>query len=136
MCSACSRIFDRKLIVNQVCLYLDEDTIKSALVKALRNADLDVITVIDAGMLGRSDEDQLNWSTQQKRVIYSFNIGDFCKLHRDYMVEGKTHGGIILAPQQQYSIGRQLTGLLKLLAVKSSEDMTNQLIFLNSYLKN
>ena len=122
--------------MNPVCLYLDEDTIKNALVKALRNAELDVITVIDAGMLGRSDEDQLNWSTQQKRVIYSFNIGDFCKLHRDYMVEGKTHGGIILAPQQQYSIGRQLTGLLKLVAVKSSEDMINQLIFLNSYIKN
>lgn len=59
-----------------ICLYLDEDTIKSALVKALRNADLDVITVLDAGMLGRSDEEQLDWSTEQKRVIYSFNIGE------------------------------------------------------------
>ena len=122
--------------MSRICLYLDEDTIKSALVKALRNTDLDVITVVDAGMLGRSDEEQLNWSTKQKRAIYSFNIGDFCKLHRDYMVEGKTHGGIILAPQQQYSIGQQLTGLLKLVAANSSEDMINQLIFLNSYIKN
>ena len=121
--------------MSQICLYLDEDTIKSALVKALRNADLNVITVVDAGMLGRSDEEQLNWSTQRKRVIYSFNIGDFCKLHRDYMVEEKTHGGIILAPQQQYSIGRQLSGLLKIVAANSSENMTNQLIFLNSYIK-
>ncbi|MEM8832191.1 MAG: hypothetical protein AAGE96_23000 [Cyanobacteria bacterium P01_G01_bin.19] len=39
------------------------------------------------------------------------------------MVEGKTHGGIILAPQQQYSIGQQLTGLLKLVAANSSEAM-------------
>ncbi len=52
MRSVGSRIFNRELAVNPVCLYLDEDTIKSALVKALRNADLDVITVIDAGMLG------------------------------------------------------------------------------------
>ena len=52
------------------------------------------------------------------------------------MVEGKTHAGIILAPQRQYSIGRQLTGLLKLVAANSSEDMTDKLIFLNSYLKN
>ena len=121
--------------MSRICLYLDEDTIKSALVKALRNADLDVVTVVDAGMLGRSDEEQLNWSTQGKRVIYSFNIGDFCKLHRDYIVEGKTHAGIILAPQQQYSIGRQLAGLLKIVAANSSEDMINQLIFLNSYIK-
>jgi Domain of unknown function (DUF5615) len=122
--------------VNKICLYLDEDTIKGALVKALRNADLDVITVIDAQMLGRSDEEQLIWSTKQKRVIYSFNIGDFCKLHRDYMVQGKTHTGIILAPQQQYGIGQQLTGLLKLVAANYAEDMINQLIFLNSYVKN
>ncbi|MGL5835923.1 MAG: DUF5615 family PIN-like protein [Waterburya sp.] len=121
--------------MSQICLYLDEDTIKGALVKALRNADLDVITVIDARMLGRSDEEQLIWSTKQKRVIYSFNIGDFCKLHRDYMIQGKTHTGIILAPQQQYGIGQQLTGLLKLVAANSAEDMMNQLIFLNSYVK-
>jgi hypothetical protein len=57
--------------VNKICLYLDEDTIKGALVKALRNDDLDVITVIDAQMLGRSDEEQLIWSTKQKRVIYT-----------------------------------------------------------------
>jgi len=122
--------------VSRICLYLDEDTIKSALVKALRNADLDVITVVDAQMLGRSDEEQLNWSTEKKRVIYSFNIGDYCKLHRDYMFEGKTHAGIVLAPQQQYSIGQQLTGLLKLVAANSSEDMIDKVIFLNSYLKN
>jgi hypothetical protein len=122
--------------VSKICLYLDEDTIKGALVKALRNADLDVITVIDAQMLGRSDEEQLIWSTKQKRVIYSFNIGDFCKLHRDYMIQEKTHTGIILAPQQQYAIGQQLTGLLKLVAANSAEDMINQLIFLNSYVKN
>lgn len=122
--------------MGRIRLYLDEDTIKGALVKALRNADLDVVTAVDAEMLGCSDEEQLNWSTKQKRVIYSFNIGDFCRLHKDYMVKGKAHTGIILAPQQQYSIGRQLTGLLKLLASYSSEDMMNQLIFLNSYLKN
>lgn len=121
--------------MSRICLYLDEDTIKSALVKALRNADLNVMTVADVGMLGYSDEEQLICSTEQKRVIYSFNIGDFCRLHRDYMVQGKTHTGIILAPQQQYSIGQQVKGLLKLVAAQSAEDMINQLIFLNSYLR-
>ena len=122
--------------MTRICLYLDEDTIQNALVKALQNADLDVITVADVGMLGYPDEEQLIWSTEHKRVIYSFNIGDFCRLHRDYMVQGKTHRGIILAPQQQYSIGQQLTGLLKLVAALSAEEMMNQLVFLNSYLRN
>ena len=95
-----------------------------------------MITVADAGMLGYADEEQLIWSTEHKRVIYSFNIGDFCRLHQDYMVKEKTHGGIILAPQRQYSIGQQLTGLLKLVAALSAEEMMNQLVFLNSYLRN
>ena len=111
--------------MSRICLYLDEDTIKSALVKALRNADLDVITVADAGMLGYADEEQLIWSTEHKRVIYSFNIGDFCKLHRDYIVKEKTHTGIILAPQQQYSIGHTTWKVsLKSLQLKDSKERT------------
>ena len=125
----------RLIIVSRICLYLDEDTIKSALVKALQNADLDVITVADVGMLGSSDVEQLIWSTEHKRVIYSFNIGDFCRLHSDYMAQDKTHTGIILTQQRQYSIGQQVRGLLKLVATRSAEDMINQLVFLNSYLR-
>lgn len=64
--------------MTQIRLYLDEDTIKGALIKALENADLDVVTVADAGKLGDSDKEQLLWATEQKRAIYSFNIGDFC----------------------------------------------------------
>jgi hypothetical protein len=59
--------------VSQICFYLDEDTINAALVKALRNANLNVVTVADAGRLGYPDEDQLIWATEQGRVIYSFN---------------------------------------------------------------
>ena len=120
--------------MNRICLYLDEDTIKTALIQALRNADLDVVTVADVRRLGYTDEEQLIWATEQKRVIYSFNIGDFCRLHRDYMAEDKSHSGIILASQQQYSVGQQLRGLLKLATDKSDQDMLNQLVFLSAYL--
>ncbi len=64
--------------MSQICFYLDEDTINAALVKALRNANLNVVTVADADRLGYSDEEQLIWATEQGRVVYSFNIGDFC----------------------------------------------------------
>jgi hypothetical protein len=120
--------------VSQICFYLDEDTINAALVKALRNANLNVVTVADAGRLGYSDEEQLIWATEQGRVIYSFNIGDFCRLHRDFIAQGINHAGIVLASQQQYSIGQQLRGLLKLAANNSSEDMVNQLMFLSTYI--
>ncbi len=77
--------------MSQICFYLDEDAIETALIRALRNADLDVITVADAGRLGLPDEEQLMWATEQRRVIYSFNRGDFCRLHRDFMATGIDH---------------------------------------------
>lgn len=59
--------------MSQICFYLDEDTINAALVKALRNANLNVVTVADAGRLGYLDEEQLIWATEEGRVIYRFN---------------------------------------------------------------
>lgn len=120
--------------MSQIRLYLDEDTINKALIRALRNADLDVVTVKDAGRLGLPDEDQLAWAIAQERVIYSYNIGDFCRLHRDFMLTERMHAGIILVSQRDYSIGQQLRGLLRLIANQSDERMVNQLVFLNDFI--
>ncbi|MBP5974573.1 hypothetical protein HW132_18000 [Brasilonema sp. CT11] len=51
------------------------------------------------------------------------------------MVQQRTHAGIALAPQQQYSVGQQLRGLLKLAADKSAKEMANQLVFLSAYIE-
>jgi hypothetical protein len=122
--------------LSQIRLYLDEDALQDALVQALQSSGVDVMTVADADRLSFSDEDQLIWAAQQARVIYSFNMGDFHQLHSVFLAEAKSHSGIILAPQQRYSIREQLRGLLKLMAEKSAEDMINQLIFLSAYIRN
>lgn len=134
MSSARSRIQGGENVVSQIRLYLDEDTISKALIRALRNAELDVITVADASRLGLPDEKQLLWATEQRRVIYSYNIGDFCCLHRDFMLAATVHAGIILVSQQDYSIGQQLRGLLKLVSDQSAEEVVNQLVFLSAYI--
>lgn len=92
-------------------------------------------TVADASRLGLPDEEQLVWATEQKRVIYSYNMGDFCRLHRDFMVKARIHTGIILVSQRDYSIGQQLRGLLKLVADTSAESMVSQLVFLSDYIR-
>jgi hypothetical protein len=122
--------------VSQIRLYLDEDALQDALVQALQSSGVDVMTVADADRLSFSDEDQLIWAAQQIRVIYSSNMGDFHQLHSVFLAEAKSHGGIILVPQQRYSIREQLRGLLKLMAEKSAEDMINQLVFLSAYIRN
>ena len=66
-------------------------------------------------MLHRDDDKQLNWSTTNHRVLYSFNVGDFYALHTIHLEQELLHSGIILAPQQRYGIGEQMRGLLSLI---------------------
>lgn len=79
-------------------------------------------------MNGRSDDEQLQWSTTHARVLYSCNARDFYKLHTSLLTLGKAHGGIILAPQQQYSIGEQFRRLLKLIAAKSADEVSGGIL--------
>ena len=81
--------------MSKICLYLDEDAGKHSLVEALRNSAIDVITTSEANNLQRRDEEQLIWATEQERVIYTFNMGDFCGLHKIYMQQGMEHAGIL-----------------------------------------
>lgn len=47
------------------------------LVRGLRFRGIDVMTAADAGMIRRKDDEHLSLATQQGRVLYSFNVGDF-----------------------------------------------------------
>jgi hypothetical protein len=115
-------------------LYLDEDSMDDDLVAALRLREIDVQTASEHGMLGCSDAAQLRWSTAQGRVLYSFNAGDFCALHTQFLRRGERHAGIILAQQQRHTLGDQLRGVLKLGAARSAEDMVNQIEFLSAWI--
>ena len=114
-------------------LYLDEDAMHQGLVMALRARRVDVMSASEARMINRSDEEHLCWATQDRRVLYSFNIADYCILHQDWTSSGQTHGGIILAPQQRYSVGEQLRRLLLIVNRKSAENMQGHLEYLANW---
>lgn len=114
-------------------LYLDEDSVRSALVRALRARRVDVLTALEAAMIERSDEEHLEYAAKEGRVLYSFNVKDFYRLHQEYLACGKSHAGIILARQQHYSVGEQTRRLLKLIATRSAEEMRNQVEFLGAW---
>ncbi|MGL5062570.1 MAG: DUF5615 family PIN-like protein [Microcoleus sp.] len=72
--------------MTKISLYLDEDILERSLVKALRNAGIDVVvTTAEANNLSCTDEEQLIWATARGRVIYTLNVGDFCRLHKIHM---------------------------------------------------
>ena len=116
-------------------LYFDEDSMQRSLVRALRARGVDVVTALDAMMIERGDAEHLDYATQQGRVLCSFNVGDFYRLHTDYVAHDKPHAGIILMRQQHYSVGEQMRRLLKLIASKSAEDMKNWIEFLAAWEK-
>ena len=114
-------------------LYIDEDAMDKALVQALRARGVDVLTALEAGMIERLDEHHLEYAMAQGRALYSFNVGDFSRLHTAFLAQGKVHTGIILAQQQRYAVGEQMRRLLKLIAARSAEDMQNQVEFLSAW---
>lgn len=114
----------------QIRLYVDEDAMARALVRGLRARGVDVTTVLDAGMSEQDDMAQLEHATQHGRVLYTFNVGNFCRLHAQFMAQGKNHAGIIVVFRQRYAVGEQIRRLLQLISMKTAEEMRNGLQFL------
>lgn len=105
----------------------------SDLVHALRIRGVDLITALEQAMIMRDDADHLEFAISQGRVLYSFNVGDFQRLHTEYLTYGKHHSGIILAQQQRYNIGEQMSRLLRIIAGVSAEEMKDSLVFLSAW---
>ena len=113
-------------------LYFDEDSSRHALARQLRARGADVTTTPETGTLGKTDEEQLEWSALNGRALYSFNRGDFYGLHKAWLNAGRSHSGIILA-RQELSVGEQMRRLLRLLAGLTAEEMHNRIEFLSAW---
>ena len=74
---------------------------------------------------------QLSWAHEQGRVLFTHNVGDFCRLHDQFLREGKSHAGIVVA-EQGASVGERLRRLLKLNDARTAEEMRNRLEFLSN----
>lgn len=111
-------------------LYIDEDAMSRALIRGLRARGINVSTPLDEDRIGQTDYEQLEFATRMGRVFYTFNVGDFCRLHRDYLAKQKPHAGIIVVYRQRYTVGEQIRRLSKLAEEKSAKEMKNQLLFL------
>jgi hypothetical protein len=116
--------------VSDVRIYIDEDASEHAVIQGLRARGVDVLTTAEAGRLGSSDLEQLAFSTDQHRAIYTFNAGDFARLHRKYLEQGLDHHGIIVIPDQRYSVGEKIRRLARFVTSVERTDMANRLEYL------
>ena len=114
-------------------IYIDEDAGRQGLVNALRSRGEAVLTALEAGLTGALDEQQLAYATECQCVLYSHNASDFYRLHTEWVSAGRSHAGMILAPQQRFSVGEELRRILRIRAAASAESMKNRAEFLTNW---
>jgi uncharacterized protein with PIN domain len=74
-------------------LYLDEDVHKKV-ASALRLKGYDVVSAHEIRKQSFSDSQQLEYAASEQRAIFTFNAGDFNRLHKEYLKNSKKHYGI------------------------------------------
>ncbi|MCW5556041.1 MAG: DUF5615 family PIN-like protein [Verrucomicrobiae bacterium] len=114
-------------------LHLDEDADAHALLNGLRHRGWDVTSSCERGLLRCTDEEQLGWTAERGRAIYTYNASDFCRLHSEFLRVGRHHAGIILGDQQTVPIGEELRRLLRICEARTAEEMENRLEFLSGW---
>jgi len=114
-------------------LYLDEDFMSEAVLQSLRARTIDVVTARDAGLIRASDDEQLDHAISLQRVLCTFNVRDFNRIHRERISTGRHHHGVIVARQQEYGAGEIVRRLLKLIAAHSAQAMRDRIEFLSAW---
>jgi predicted nuclease of predicted toxin-antitoxin system len=77
-------------------LLIDEDSQALPLVKTLRKANHDVVTVNEANLMGQPDNIVLEYATQNNRIVLTRNCRDFEDLHEANL----NHPGIFVIYQE------------------------------------
>ncbi len=103
------------------------------LVRGLRAAGFDVVTVAEVARRSLSDDEQLLYAASVERVLYTCNIRDFPRLHASWIGGGQHHAGIIVLADQATGVGVQIRALLHLAAARDATTMRDQIAFLSNW---
>lgn len=103
--------------------YYTDENVPRAIINGLRQRGVNVLSVPEADMSGESDDVQLAYAFEQKRVIFTQDT-DFLRLATEMK-----HAGIVY-DSQKLSIGDVIRGLMLIHSILESEDMLDTLEFL------
>ncbi|HET6882596.1 MAG TPA: DUF5615 family PIN-like protein [Pirellulales bacterium] len=114
-----------------VARFLTDEDVYADIAIRLRQHGIDAVSTPEVGRLTEDDPSQLEWATQNGRVLMTFNVGDFVKLHGEWLRNGKHHAGIVVSEQSE--LGKTLRRLLNLAASLRAEDLLDRLEFLTNW---
>ncbi len=97
--------------------YFTDEHIAKAVASGLQKRGIDVLTIVEANLLGTDDEDLLAFVREEKRVIVTQDR-DFLRI----AAREHNHPGVVYAPQGR-SIGEMVRMLDLLAQISSAEDM-------------
>ncbi len=109
--------------MDKIRYYMDEHVAK-AVIRGLRERGVDVMSVVDAGMLGAMDQEHLEFAFREHRVIFTQD-DDFLQL----AAKGHPHAGIVYSPQHT-SVREIIQGLMLIYQVLEAKEMVNHCEFL------
>jgi hypothetical protein len=84
-------------------------------------------------MINREDSEHLAAASEFGKSLFTHNTADFCILHQLWTGEGRIHAGIIVAPQQRYSVGEEMRGIMRLISHRTAEEMLGRLEFMSGW---
>jgi phytoene/squalene synthetase len=100
---------------------MDQDSGDQAVVSGLRRLGVDVLTSTEAGHSRLPDDEQLQFATEQGRLLYTANVEDLARLHAEWLRTGRSHAGIAARVLQQLPVGTQIAELAR---ICSEHDVT------------
>src|SRR5260370_42138210 len=94
-------------------VYLDED-VDVLISQLLISRSFGCLTALEAGHLGWSDEQHLEFARAESRILITHNRVDFESLSKTWWAQQKEHAGIILAIRRAntYALVRNLLPVL------------------------
>ena len=113
-------------------LLIDEDSQAKPLIKMLREAGHDVVTVNEVGLKGKIDPLVLDYARNNERILLTHNCRDFEALHQ----QDPNHQGI-LAIYQEADSSKNMSRQAIIKAIANLEaaalDLSSQFIALNHW---
>lgn len=110
--------------------FTDED-VHRAVAKQLRALGYDAVSTPEVGQRGLTDESHLIWAAAEARVILTCDVGDYARLHTEWLTRGDRHAGLVVSAQRP--IGDLIRRLHSLGQALTLDDMRDRLEYLSNW---
>lgn len=102
-----------------------DENVSNAIAEGLKRRGIDVTTTHEVGLIGASDEEQIQFALTQGRVIFTQD-DDFLRLHQ----AGYLHSGITYCRQRSRSIGEIINTLTLIWEWVEADEIKNKVEFI------